>query len=94
MLFIELYKPTIEEAHSLKRKVDDKMCQLHIYDTSGNDDHTTIRDQVIQDADGFVIVYSVCSQQSFDSVKRFYNKIRTQSGQGSFESNVVISLWY
>lgn len=48
---------------------------LEVLDTAGQEEYTALRDQWIRDSEGFVLVYSVSSRESFSKVKRFHHQI-------------------
>ena len=66
---------TIEDAYSIPAKIDDINCQLEILDTAGQDDYQTMLDTWINSSDGFILVYSIDNKESFDAVKKRYERI-------------------
>jgi GTPase KRas protein len=55
--------------------VDGEPCLFDIYDTPGQDDYSRLREQVIRSGEGFLIVYSVSSRESFNKVQDLYSVI-------------------
>ncbi len=73
---------TIEDAYSIPAKIDETQCQLEILDTAGQDDYQTMLDTWINSADGFILVYSIDSKESFEGVKTRYERIlKLKSGE-------------
>jgi GTPase KRas len=67
--FVETYDPTIEDSYR-------KSCMLEVLDTAGQEEYTALRDQWIRDGEGFVLVYSITSRNSFSRIQRFYSQIQ------------------
>jgi GTPase KRas protein len=73
---------TIEDSYSIPAKIDDIQCQLEILDTAGQDDYQTMLDTWINSADGFILVYSIDTRESFQSTKTKYERIlKLKEGQ-------------
>ncbi|KAL7719970.1 small monomeric GTPase [Entamoeba marina] len=64
-VFVQMYNPTIEDSFNTTIKVDDEMVSLNIVDTAGQEEYSSLRDQYMRSGDGFVIVYSITSTNSF-----------------------------
>jgi GTPase KRas len=80
--FVETYDPIIEDSFRKSVAVDGKACMLEVLDTGGREEYTALRDQWIQDGEGFLLVYSITSRSSFTRVKRFCDQIRRVKGKG------------
>src|SRR3954467_14324927 len=63
--FIEKYDPTIEDFYRKEIEVDGQPCVLEILDTAGTEQFASMRDLYIKNGQGFVVVYSITSQQTF-----------------------------
>ena len=72
---------TIEDAYSIKSKIDDIQCQLEILDTAGQDDYQTMLDTWINSCDGFILVYSIDNKESFEATKVRYERIIKLKGE-------------
>ncbi|KAK7017987.1 hypothetical protein VNI00_018476 [Paramarasmius palmivorus] len=75
---MKTYDPTIEDAYLKQVVVENRMCAIDIIDTAGQDDYSVLSNQWIKEAEAFVIVYSVSSQQSFKAVETFWRNIYMQ----------------
>ncbi|KAF2664642.1 ras-domain-containing protein [Microthyrium microscopicum] len=74
--FVETYDPTIEDSYRKQVKIDNQSCMLEVLDTAGQEEYTALRDQWIRDGEGFVLVYSISSRQSFQKIDKFYRQIQ------------------
>ena len=72
--FLEKYDPTIEDSYRKLVEVDGSACMLDIMDTAGQEEYSALRDQYMKTGQGFLLVYSVTTQASFEAVTR----LRTQ----------------
>lgn len=49
---------------------------LEVLDTAGQEEYTALRDQWIRDGEGFILVYSITSRNSYDRIRKFYNQVQ------------------
>mmetsp|Transcript_12487 Transcript_12487/g.17300 ORF Transcript_12487/g.17300 Transcript_12487/m.17300 type:complete len:199 (+) Transcript_12487:65-661(+) len=82
--FITEYDPTIENSYRKQVNIDDETCMLDILDTAGQEEYSAMRDQYIRSGQGFVIVYSITSKASFDSLPSFHDQILRVKDEDSF----------
>ncbi|KAH0787999.1 small GTP-binding protein [Histomonas meleagridis] len=73
--FEEEYDPTIASDYSKTIKLDNKSIMLKLLDTAGQDDIRSARDNYIKKGDGFIIVYAIDDEQSFEKIEEFYESI-------------------
>jgi len=73
--FIEKYDPTIEDFYRKEIEVDGQPCVLEILDTAGTEQFASMRDLYIKNGQGFVIVYSIASHQTFHDIKGMRDQI-------------------
>jgi len=67
--FIEHYDPTVEDSHRKIVFVDNSACLLEIVDTCGlQDTFAQLRDLLISQQQGFLMVYSITCRQSFHEI--------------------------
>lgn len=66
--FIEKYDPTIEDFYRKEIEVDSSPSVLEILDTAGTEQFASMRDLYIKNGQGFILVYSLVNQQSFQVV--------------------------
>ncbi|PSN48997.1 Ras-like protein 3 [Blattella germanica] len=85
-IFVEKYDPTIEDSYRKQVEVDGQQCMLEILDTAGTEQFTAMRDLYMKNGQGFVLVYSITAQSTFNDlqdlreqilrVKIFYDLVR------------------
>ena len=66
--FVARYDPTIEDSYSMPLVVDAVPCMLDILDTAGQEGYSSMLDAYMKSGEGFVLVYDVTSQSSFERV--------------------------
>ncbi|KAJ7343065.1 ras protein [Mycena albidolilacea] len=75
--FVYSYDPTTEEVGTRKQLVlDNRMCYVELIDTAGQEEHATLRDQWVREGQGFILVYSIDSRDSFEKVGAFRESVR------------------
>lgn len=67
--FQERYDPTIEDCFQTVRTVHDKTLRIDILDTAGQDAFASVKQQYMISGNGFLMVYSITSTDSFDRCK-------------------------
>ncbi|KAA6401582.1 MAG: putative Ras GTPase [Streblomastix strix] len=75
--FVSEYDPTIEDQYRMQTTVDDQTCYLDIIDTAGQEEFSAMQDQYMISGDGFLLVYAVDSQPSYQEVKKLRDRILT-----------------
>ena len=73
---METYDPTIEDSYRKQVVIDQQSCMLEVLDTAGQEEYTALRDQWIRDGEGFILVYSITSRNSFSRIRKFYNQVQ------------------
>jgi len=81
--FIERYDPTIEDSYRQLMEVDGTACMLDIMDTAGQDEYSALRDQYMKTGDGFLLVYSITSKQSFEFAGKLRLNTMRMKGENS-----------
>ena len=82
----EQYDPTVESSY--RKLVTDPAgafppTMVEILDTAGQEDFSVLREQQLRGGDGFVLVYSVTSPQSFRAVRDFHDQALHHAGPDS-----------
>lgn len=73
--FMEKYDPTIEDFYRKEIEVDSAPSVLEILDTAGTEQFASMRDLYIKNGQGFLIVYSITSLQTFQDIKTMKEQI-------------------
>jgi len=73
--FMEEYDPTIEDSYRKQVNIDKVPALLDVLDTAGQEEYASLQDQWIREGDGYLLVYSMITKDSFDEVKLLYDKI-------------------
>lgn len=78
--FVDSYDPTIENTFARSLKVNGQEYQLQIVDTAGHDEYSLFPEAYTLDIHGYVLVYSVNSNKSFEVVKVIHEKLLDMVG--------------
>ena len=73
--FPKEHDTTIEDQYKLNMSIDGYNCILEILDTAGQDDYQSMLETWINFGSGFLLVYSIDDMESFDEVKKKYDKL-------------------
>ncbi|KAG9396047.1 Small GTPase superfamily [Carpediemonas membranifera] len=73
--FVAKYDPTIQDFYKKQVECDGEAILLDILDTAGQEEYSSLRDQYMRDAHGFVLVYSITSSASFDDCRTLREQI-------------------
>jgi len=74
-IFVEKYDPTIEDSYRKQVEVDGQQCMLEILDTAGTEQFTAMRDLYMKNGQGFVLVYSITAQGTFNDLQDLREQI-------------------
>src|SRR5215469_9428932 len=74
--FMEKYDPTIEDFYRKEIEVDGSPSVLEILDTAGTEQFASMRDLYIRNGQGFIVVYSITSLQTFYDIKMMREQIQ------------------
>eukprot|EP00761_Pharyngomonas_kirbyi_P013908 gb/GECH01013937.1/.p1 GENE.gb/GECH01013937.1/~~gb/GECH01013937.1/.p1 ORF type:complete len:226 (+),score=48.82 gb/GECH01013937.1/:1-678(+) len=69
------YDPTIEDCYTTRPNVDDKLVNLTILDTAGQEDYKAMADQWIKTGEGFLVVYDITKPDSLKELDGIFEKI-------------------
>ena len=78
--FMEKYDPTIEDFYRKEIEVDGAPSVLEILDTAGTEQFASMRDLYIKNGQGFIIVYSITSSQTFQDIRSMKESIMRVKG--------------
>lgn len=55
--------------------IDDEVALLDVLDTAGQEEYSAMREQYMRTGEGFLLVYSITSRQSFEEIQTFQQQI-------------------
>ena len=87
--YCEIYDPTIEDIYRRQWEVDETVAIADILDTAGQDEYTALRSTWFIGSDGFLLVYNMCSQQSFVEAQSFLEQIKRHNDDAPIPFMVV-----
>jgi len=70
----EEYDPSCEDVYGVKLQVDDKELPYIILDPKALES-STLLDNYLHESDGFLLIYSITSKESFEQIKNLYETI-------------------
>ena len=73
---MEEHDATIEDKYTVFETIDGTEIQINILDTAGEEDYQNMLDQWIEVANGFLLVYSIDDNDTFEVLKDKYNRIK------------------
>jgi Ras-related protein Ral-A len=73
--FVEDYEPTKADSYRKKVVLDAEEVQIDILDTAGQEDYAAIRDNYFRSGEGFLCVFSITEDDSFQSTVEFREQI-------------------
>ena len=73
--FPKEHDTTIEDQYKINMSIDGYNCLLEILDTAGQDDYQSMIETWINFGSGFLLVYSIDDIESFNEVKKKYDKL-------------------
>ena len=73
--FDKLLDMSICESYERRVTIDQYEVDVDLYDYMANEAYLRIRDLTIMERDGFILVYSVTSRESFDSLQFYVRRI-------------------
>lgn len=73
--FVEDYEPTKADSYRKKVVLDGEEVQIDILDTAGQEDYAAIRDNYFRSGEGFLCVFSIIEDESFQQTQEFREQI-------------------
>lgn len=73
--FVDEYDATIEDSYRKQCVIDDEVALLDVLDTAGQEEYSAMREQYMRTGEGFLLIYSITSRQSFEEVMTFQQQI-------------------
>lgn len=73
--FVQVHDPTIEDTYRKKVQIDGTECMVDLLDTAGQEDYSMLRSSWMRDRDGFIFVYSLLDEASYQALQSFYDQL-------------------
>lgn len=87
--FVREYDPTIENSYRKQVNLGEETMMLDILDTAGQEEYSVMRDQYINSGQGFLLVYSVTTRRTFETVAELREKILQVKEKSNFPMVLV-----
>jgi len=87
--FVDEYDPTIEDSYRKQCVIDDEVALLDVLDTAGQEEYSAMREQYMRTGEGFLLVYSIVSRNSFEEISTFHQQILRVKDKDYFPIIVV-----
>ena len=69
--------------------IDEEVALLDVLDTAGQEEYSAMREQYMRTGEGFLLVYSITSRQSFEEIVTFQQQILRVKDKDYFPIIVV-----
>lgn len=79
-IFPDGYDTTIEDHYTTNFKYQGKICQLQLVDTAGQNEYSIFPRSCSVDVQGYVLVYAIDSEPSFNVARTIHDKILENVG--------------
>jgi small GTP-binding protein len=89
--FVILYHITYFTSDSYRKQcvIDEEVALLDVLDTAGQEEYSAMREQYMRTGEGFLLVYSITSRQSFEEIMTFQQQILRVKDKDYFPIIVV-----
>lgn len=87
-LSLTLSSPTTD-SYRKQCVIDDEVALLDVLDTAGQEEYSAMREQYMRTGEGFLLVYSITSRESFDEIVTFQQQILRVKDKDYFPIIVV-----
>jgi small GTP-binding protein len=79
----------ITDSYRKQCVIDDEVALLDVLDTAGQEEYSAMREQYMHTGEGFLLVYSITSRQSFEEISTFQQQILRVKDKDYFPMVVV-----
>jgi small GTP-binding protein len=84
-----LTRNTHTDSYRKQCVIDDELALLDVLDTAGQEEYSAMREQYMRTGEGFLLVYSITSRQSFEEITTFQQQILRVKDKDYFPMVVV-----
>ncbi|GAA5936011.1 Ras family protein [Sporobolomyces koalae] len=78
-----------EDSYRKQCMIDEEVALLDVLDTAGQEEYSAMREQYMRTGEGFLLVYSITSRNSFDEITTFHQQILRVKDKDYFPVIVV-----
>lgn len=89
LLRLRLTSSPLLDSYRKQCVIDDEVALLDVLDTAGQEEYSAMREQYMRTGEGFLLVYSIASQQSFEEIEGFHKQILRVKDRDHFPVIVV-----
>jgi len=82
-------RPLRADSYRKRCVIDDELALLDVLDTAGQEEYSAMREQYMRTGEGFLLVYSITSKQSFEEITLFQQQILRVKDKDYFPMVVV-----
>lgn len=79
----------IADSYRKQCVIDEEVALLDVLDTAGQEEYSAMREQYMRTGEGFLLVYSITSRQSFEEITTFQQQILRVKDKDYFPMVVV-----
>ena len=80
---------SVADSYRKQCVIDDEVALLDVLDTAGQEEYSAMREQYMRTGEGFLLVYSISSRQSFEEIMTFQQQILRVKDKDYFPIIVV-----
>lgn len=81
--------PSLADSYRKQCVIDDEVALLDVLDTAGQEEYSAMREQYMRTGEGFLLIYSITSRQSFEEIMTFQQQILRVKDKDYFPIIVV-----
>ncbi|GAA5914307.1 uncharacterized protein JCM6883_001809 [Sporobolomyces salmoneus] len=79
----------LSDSYRKQCMIDEEVALLDVLDTAGQEEYSAMREQYMRTGEGFLLVYSITSRNSFDEITTFHQQILRVKDKDYFPVIVV-----
>lgn len=83
------HHPPSTDSYRKQCVIDDEVALLDVLDTAGQEEYSAMREQYMRTGEGFLLIYSITSRQSFEEIMTFQQQILRVKDKDYFPIIVV-----
>ena len=86
---LRLTRGTFQDSYRKQCVIDEEVALLDVLDTAGQEEYSAMREQYMRTGEGFLLVYSITSRQSFEEILTFQQQILRVKDRDYFPMIIV-----